>query len=75
MPVRLISSVRVEGVEGAAARSGIREGDVVLSLDNTEITSAKQFEAVVSKLEKPKSVTALVKRGDWVNYIVIRPAR
>ncbi len=67
--------VRVEMAEGAAARSGIREGDIVLSLDNTEIISAKQFEAVVSKLDKPKSVTALVKRGDWVNYIVIRPAR
>ncbi len=73
--LKVKGGVRVEGVEGAAARSGIREGDVVLSLDNTEITSAKQFEAVVSKLEKPKSVTALVKRGDWVNYIVIRPAR
>ena len=67
--------VRVEMAEGAAARSGIREGDIVLSLDNTEIISAKQFEAIVSKLDKPKSVTALVKRGDWVNYIVIRPAR
>ena len=73
--LKVKGGVRVEGAEGAAARSGIREGDVVLSLDNTEITSAKQFEAVVSKLEKPKSVTALVKRGDWVNYIVIRPAR
>jgi serine protease Do len=73
--LKVKSGVRVEAAEGAAARSGIREGDIVLSLDNTEITSAKQFEAVVAKLDKPKSVTALVKRGDWVNYIVIRPAR
>ncbi|MDO9234795.1 MAG: DegQ family serine endoprotease [Aquabacterium sp.] len=73
--LKVKSGVRVEMSEGAAARSGIREGDVVLSLDNTEITSAKQFEAIVGKLDKPKSVTALVKRGDWVNYIVIRPAR
>ena len=69
------SGVRVEASEGAAAKAGIREGDVVLSLDNTEITSAKQFDATVSKLDKGKSVTALVKRGDWVNYIVIRPLR
>ncbi|MDL2338358.1 MAG: DegQ family serine endoprotease [Pseudomonadota bacterium] len=73
--LKVKSGVRVDAAEGAAARSGIREGDIVLSLDNTEITSAKQFEAVVAKLDKPKSVTALVKRGDWVNYIVIRPAR
>ncbi len=73
--LKVKAGVRVETSEGASARSGIREGDIVLSLDNTEITSAKQFEAAVAKLDKPKSVTALVKRGDWVNYIVIRPAR
>lgn len=72
--LKLKGGVRVETAEGAAARAGIREGDVILSLDNTEISSAKQFEAVVGKLDKTKSVTALVRRGDWVNYIVIKPA-
>ena len=38
--------VRVElrPTEGAA-RAGLREGDVILSIDNTEISDAKQFEA------------------------------
>jgi serine protease Do len=73
--LKVKGGVRVEMAEGAAARAGIREGDVVLSLDNTEITGAKQFESVVGKLDKDKQVTALIKRGDWVNYIVIRPQR
>jgi len=73
--LKVKGGVRVEMAEGAAARAGIREGDVVLSLDNTEITSAKQFDSVVGKLDKDKQVTALIKRGDWVNYIVIRPQR
>jgi serine protease Do len=73
--LKVKGGVRVEMAEGAAARSGIREGDVVLSLDNTEITGAKQFDSVVGKLDKDKQVTALIKRGDWVNYIVIRPQR
>ncbi len=73
--LKVKAGVRVDTSEGAAARAGIREGDVVLSLDNTEITSAKQFESVVGKLDKDKQVTALIKRGDWVNYIVIRPQR
>ena len=73
--LKLKSGVRVEMAEGAAARAGIREGDVILSLDNTEIISAKQFEAVTAKLDKTKPVTALIRRGDWVNYIVIKPAR
>ena len=73
--LKVKNGVRVEAIEGAAARAGIREGDIVLSLDKTEITSVKQFEAAIGKLDKPKSVTLLVKRGEWVNYIVIRPGR
>lgn len=73
--LKVKNGVRVEAVEGSAAKAGIREGDIVLSIDKTEITTVKQFEAVISKLDKPKSVTLLVKRGEWVNYIVIRPAR
>jgi serine protease Do len=73
--LKVKGGVKVETAEGVAARAGIREGDVILSLDNTEIASSKQFESVVAKLDKDKPVTALIKRGDWVNYIVIRPSR
>ena len=67
--------VRVEAVEGAAARAGLREGDVILSLDNAEISDARQFVAAAAKLEKARSVNVLVRRGDWTNYVVIRPGR
>ena len=67
--------VRVDAVEGAAARSGLREGDVILSVDNTEIADSKQFTAVTAKADKAKAMTVLVRRGEWVNYIVIRPGR
>ncbi len=73
--LKLKNGVRVEVADGAAARAGLREGDVILSLDNTEITSAKQFETVVSKLDKSRAVTALVRRGDTVNFLIIRPVR
>ena len=73
--LKVKSGVRVESAEGAAARAGLREGDVILSLDNVEITSAKQFESVVAKADKAKPVNALVRRGEWVNYVVIRPVR
>ena len=73
--LKVKGGVRVETAEGAAARAGLREGDVILSLDNTEIASAKQFEALVAKTDKNKPVSVLVRRGEWVNYVVIRPAR
>ena len=71
--LKVKGGVRVETSEGLAARAGIREGDLILSLDSIEITSAKQFEATLAKLDRAKPVTALVRRGDSVNFIIVRP--
>ena len=73
--LRLRSGVRVDAVEGLAARAGLREGDIILSMDNAEIGDSKQFAAAAAKADKAKPVSVLVRRGDWVNYIVIRPGR
>ncbi|MBL8327746.1 MAG: DegQ family serine endoprotease [Rubrivivax sp.] len=67
--------VRVDAVEGAAARAGLREGDVIMSFDNAEVTDTRQFATLVAKADKSKPVSALVRRGEWTNFIVIRPAR
>jgi serine protease Do len=73
--LKIKGGVRVESVDGVAAKAGLREGDVLLSVDNTEVTSAKQFDALVAKLDKSKAVTVLVRRGDTVNFLIIRPAK
>jgi serine protease Do len=73
--LKVKGGVRVEAVEGAAARAGVREGDVLLQVDNTEISSTKQFEATMAKLDKSKAITVLVRRGDTVNFVIIRPTR
>ena len=73
--LKLRGGVKVESVEGAASRAGLREGDVILTIDNVEVTDAKQFNAQVAKLDKSKAVSVMVRRGDWTNYLVIRPAQ
>ncbi|MBC7939166.1 MAG: DegQ family serine endoprotease [Chitinophagaceae bacterium] len=73
--LRVRSGVRVDAVDGAAGRAGLREGDVILSLDNTEVGDSKQFMALAAKVEKARAVSVLVRRGEWTNYFVIRPAR
>ena len=73
--LKLKGGVRVDAAEGAGARAGLREGDVILSIDNTEVTDAKQFESVAGKLDKARAISVLVRRGEWVNYVVIRPSR
>jgi serine protease Do len=69
------NGVRVDSAEGAAARAGVREGDVILSIGNVPVSSVKQFTATVAKLDKSKSIAVLVRRGDSANYLVIRPSK
>ena len=71
--LRLRGGVRVETAEGPAARAGLRDGDVIQSMENTEVVDAKQFAQLAQKLDKSKPVSVLVRRGDAVNYLVIKP--
>ncbi len=73
--LRLKNGVRVDAVEGAAARAGVQEGDIILSIANVQVTSTRQFAATVAKLDKTKSIAVLVRRGDSANYLVIRPSK
>jgi serine protease Do len=67
--------VRVVAAVDAAARAGLREGDVILQLSNVEVTGLKSFEAALAKADKTKPVNLLVRRGEWAQYVLIRPAR
>ena len=73
--LRIRGGVRVEAVDGASARAGLREGDVIQAIDNVDVNDVKQFVALAAKLDKNRAVTVLVRRGDWVNYVVIRPQK
>ena len=73
--LKLRGGVRVEAAEGAAARAGLREGDVILSADNTEVSSARQLQALLTKLEKAKVVTLVVRRGEATSIVLVRPSR
>ena len=71
---KIKSGVRVDTAEGAAARAGIRENDIILSLDNVEVTGAKQFEGLLAKLDKAKPLTLLIRQGDTARFVIVRPS-
>jgi serine protease Do len=73
--LKIKGGVRVEAVDGAAARAGLHEGDVILAIDNTEVSDVKQFLSIAANAEKSRAVSVMVKRGEFVNYLVIRPTR
>jgi serine protease Do len=73
--LKLRGGVRVDAVAEPAARAGIQEGDVILALANVETPTAQAFEAMVAKLDRSKTVSVLIRRGEWAQYTVIRPNR
>ena len=73
--LKLRGGVRVDAATEAAARAGLREGDVILAIANTEVASVKDFEAAVARADKGKPVNVLVRRGEWAQYVLIRPVR
>ena len=73
--LKIRGGVRVDAADGAAARAGLREGDIILALDNAEVSDLKQFMALAGRAEKSRAVSVMVRRGEWVNYLVIRPSK
>jgi serine protease Do len=67
--------VVVDAVEGAAARSGVRAGDVILAINNTDVANARQFNEIVARLDPKKNAALLVRRGDQASFIIIRAER
>ncbi len=73
--LKLQGGVRVDGVTDLAARAGIQEGDVILALANAETPSVQALEALLTKLDRSRPVSLLIRRGEWAQYMVIRPQR
>jgi len=73
--LKLKGGVKVDAATEGAARAGVREGDVIVAIANTEVASVKEFEAAVAKTDKTKPVNVLFRRGEWASYALIRPAR
>ncbi len=67
--------VRVEAATDAAARAGLREGDVILQVGNVEVSGVKDFEALLTKADKSKALSVLFRRGEWTQYAILKVAK
>ncbi|MEO8384578.1 MAG: DegQ family serine endoprotease [Betaproteobacteria bacterium] len=64
--------VQVRESDGAAARAGIREGDIIIAVNNTDVKSVSQFNDIVAKLDAKKAVALLVRRDTQTQYVTLR---
>ncbi|HEX7606042.1 MAG TPA: PDZ domain-containing protein, partial [Usitatibacter sp.] len=71
--LKITGGVAVEAVDGAAQAAGVDLGDVILRVNNTEITGVKSFNEAVAKLDIKKPVALLIKSEDGQRYITFRP--
>ena len=58
--------------QGVAAQAGIRRGDVILGLNNSEVQSLDQFNKQVAAIGNGKTVALLVLRGENTLYIPLK---
>jgi serine protease Do len=68
--VGLRNGLVVEDVDGAAERAGVSQGDIVLAVNGTPVTSVEQMRAAVAKSDK--SVALLIQRGEDKIFVPIR---
>ncbi|MDB5931306.1 MAG: protease Do [Polaromonas sp.] len=73
--MKIKGGVKIDTADGAGARAGLREGDVIVSIANNEVSDVKGFEAALAKIDKTKNITVLVRRGDLAQFVIIKPIR
>ena len=73
--LKLEGGAMVELADGPAGRAGLQQGDVIVRLNNTDIKDAKQFNALVAKLDPKKNALLLVRRGESSQFVPVRPTQ
>lgn len=67
--LKLEGGILVENAQGAAARAGIRRGDIILSVNNQLVKSVEQFTQMMGQFEKGSIVALRVRRGGNSLYV------
>ncbi|MBM3343499.1 MAG: DegQ family serine endoprotease [Betaproteobacteria bacterium] len=70
--LKVDGGVLVGEVQGAAARAGVRKGDVILAVNNQEVKNVEQFNQMMGQFDKGRIVALLVRRGANSLYVPFR---
>ena len=67
--------VAIADVEGAAARAGLRPGDVVLSVGREPVGTVGELDAELAGAGEESTVMLLVRRGGSTQFVAVSPER
>jgi periplasmic serine protease, Do/DeqQ family len=70
--LKISGGLLVQEAAGDALRAGIREGDIILAVNNTEVRTVEQFRKLIGAVAVGKSAAILVRRGDSSLYVPLK---
>jgi len=70
--LKITGGVVVDDVQGAAARAGLRRGDIILAVNNQEVKSLEQLGRLLEQFKKDDIPALLVRRNDMTLYVPLR---
>ena len=68
------TGVKVSKVSDGAESVGVRVGDVIIGVGSFDVTDVKQFESVVSRIEKKRPLPLHVLRGNFATFVPVPPS-
>ena len=67
------SGLLVEGIQqGVASRSGMRPNDIILGINNQDVVTVEQFNQLLRKIKKGRSIALLIRRGETTYFITMK---
>lgn len=66
--------VVITSAKNQAKAVGLRKGDVIVRINNTDVTGVETFQQAVGSLDRKKMVLLMVLRNGMVNYVAFQPS-
>ena len=67
------SGLLVEGIQqGVASSSGMRPNDIILGINNQDVTTVERFNQLLREIKKGRNIALLIRRGKTTYFITMK---
>ncbi len=73
--LRAPNGVEIVTADGGAADVGLRSGDVVMVINDTDVRSVAEYQAAVDKLPKDRAAALLIRRENLTQWVAVTPTK
>ena len=73
--LRTSGGVMVSEAEDPAATAGLQEGDIIVTINDQDVTGPEQYAKLVQGLDRSRAAAILVMRGEQSQWVTITPQK